>query len=73
MPKFIWIAEVATIESLSQSKAIGMLLMDATEPKDVGILAYLLKNVYIGRINGTVQSYSLPLPPFKIYHNLKPF
>lgn len=73
MPKFVWIVEVGTVESFSQNKATGMILMDATEPKKMTILAYLLENTYIGEINGADDRYSLPLPPFEIFNNLKPF
>jgi hypothetical protein len=73
MPKFVWIAEVGTTESFKAGKATGMMLMDATEPKKTEILAYFLENMYIGRSNGVVSSYSLPLRPFSIHHNLKSY
>lgn len=73
MPKFVWIAEVGTVDSFLKNKATGMILMDATEPKKTAILAYLLENTYIGEINGQFDRYTLPLPPFNIHHNLKPF
>jgi hypothetical protein len=73
MPKFVWIAEVGTRESFAAGKATGMLLMDATEPKKTEILAYFLENTYIGKINGKITEYTLPLRPFKIHQNLKSF
>jgi hypothetical protein len=73
MPKFVWIAEVGTIDSFLKGKATGMILMDATEPKKTARLAYLLENTYIGAINGVHGRYPLPLQPFNIHHNLKPF
>jgi hypothetical protein len=73
MSKFVWIAEVGTPESFAAGKATGMLLMDATEPKKNQILAYLLENTYIGKIGGEIKVLSLPLQPFKMHHNLKPF
>ena len=73
MPKFVWIAEVGTIDSFLNGKATGMILMDATEPKKTASLACLLENDYIGAIIGVHGRYPLPLQPFKIHHNLKPF
>lgn len=74
MPKFVWIAEVGTVDSFLNNKATGMILMDATEPKKTAILAYLLENTYIGPINdGQVSRYTLPLQPFNIHYNLNPF
>ena len=73
MPKFVWIAEIGNVESFNDGQATGMLLMDATEPRKTEILAYLLENMYIGTINGKQSVYSLPLRPFSIHHNLKPF
>lgn len=73
MSKFVWIAEVGTVNSFKNGKATGMILMDATEPKKQGILAYLLENSYFGPIFGQVNRYTLPFKPFKLHHNLKPF
>lgn len=73
MPKFVWIAEVGTVASFQNGKATGMLLIDATEPQKAEMLAYFAGNVYIGPINGKIGRYILPLQPFSIHHNLKPF
>ncbi|TDH25215.1 hypothetical protein EXU57_14010 [Segetibacter sp. 3557_3] len=73
MPKFVWIAEVGPPDLMADEKATGLILMDATEPKKPAILAYLLENSYIGPANGSSGQYSIPLSPFSIHKNLKPF
>jgi len=73
MPKFVWIAETGTRESFAVGKATGMLLMDATEPKKTEILARFLENTYLGKIDGIVGEYNIPLRPFRIHQNLKSY
>lgn len=73
MPKFVWIAELTTPDLVDDKKAVGMILLDATEPNQPEVLATLIKNLYLGKINDKHGAYSLPLPPFSIINNLKPF
>jgi hypothetical protein len=73
MPKFVWIAELTTPDLISQKKIAGLILMDATEPKKYAVLGSLLENSYIGTIRDQYNRYSVPLPPFSEFVNLKSY
>jgi hypothetical protein len=75
MPKFIWICELSTIEQASapDKKACGLVILDATEPRNPEVIFTLVKNLYIGILNNKYGIYTVPLPPFSIFYNLKPF
>lgn len=73
LPKFIWIAELSSTSEALAQKASGLLIFDATEPRSNMPIASLFKDLYIGELNGKIGLYALPLQPFTIFHNLKPF
>ncbi|WP_439505212.1 hypothetical protein [Sediminibacterium sp.] len=73
LPKFIWIAELSSTSEALSKKASGLLIFDATEPRSRIPIASLLKDLYIGELNGKIGLYTLPLPPFEIFQNLKTF
>lgn len=73
MPKFVWIAELATPDTLVRQQITGFILMDATEPKRYAVLASLLESSYIGTISGNYSRYKVPLQPFREFVNLESF
>ena len=73
MSKFIWIAELATPDLIEKHQCCGLVLMDATELIKAEILATLIKNLYTGILNDKAGAYSVTLPPFENFHNLKIF
>ncbi len=71
MSKFIWLTEIAAEEDHAAGKARGMILMDATDRRENGILASYFENTYIASAHGKPETIHVPLQPFSIFHNLK--
>ncbi len=74
MPKFIWVAELSTKEHFRNNKAIGMIVLDATEAND-----YVLESLLFIAINDKIikfgsegiQSLLIQLNIFDSFNNLK--
>ena len=72
MPKFIWITELSDRKLILDNLCLGMLIVDATEPKIMGLIAGLIENHYITNNLSTFAKIKIPLSPFKGYQgNLK--
>lgn len=71
MSKFIWVMEISDKNLILNNLISGMVIMDATEPKRLGIIAALIENNYIANIMDTFKLISIPLQPFTAYVNLK--
>lgn len=78
MPKFIWVAEISTIESFKNQEVIGLMLQDATDPveyspgstsKDMSVFFGLLKDQYFTILDGEVHKFSGPEKSFPEYCN----
>lgn len=76
-PRFIWVAELSDKASLTQGKARGMIILDATQPKvgEHAILGYFMDKMYIRRDeSGDLNTITLNGTPFDMYSsNLKSF
>ncbi len=73
MPKFVWLAEITTIEHLGKGKAIGMILIDATAYNydfRESILGIVYPDCYIFRQEKQFKKINMTVKPFKIYKNL---
>ena len=72
IPKFIWVVELSQPELLEKEEACGIILIDPTEPNG-NVLCTFIENKYIEPSNTDkkYEPYSLPLPPFKSFFNLK--
>lgn len=66
MPKFIWVMELSTKKEFEKGMASGLVIIDATEPKDGGFIASMLGGFYH---NSEVKDFPLPLQPFKSFAN----
>lgn len=75
MPKFIWVAEITNKEEYKNKKALGLILLDATEPSNnhkKTLLLTLIDGRVIININGDLKKISIKVPPFNMYiNNLK--
>jgi hypothetical protein len=76
MAKFIWVAELSTLELFPQKLAFGLILLDATEANENSLDALLLmlfsNNLVILTNNKELKSYPVPFGTFSIYlNNLK--
>ncbi|WP_147678857.1 hypothetical protein [Algibacter pacificus] len=69
MPKFIWIMEISDKDLIINNLISGMVIMDATEPKRLGIIAALIENTYIANDMAIFNKISIPLQPFTAYNN----
>lgn len=74
MPKFIWVAELGTKESVEKNCANGIIILDATEANlnDFRPLILCLSNnnfIPSGNKFGFFKKYELPLSQFKNYKN----
>lgn len=45
MPKFIWITEIYYEGSLKDGKCDGLIILDATEPKKLGIISFIIDDL----------------------------
>lgn len=68
MPKFIWIMEITEKELVLEGLVSGMVIIDATEPKRLGIIAALIENTYIANDMSTFKKINIPLQPFTAYN-----
>ncbi|HET8885607.1 MAG TPA: hypothetical protein VFM70_04550 [Salinimicrobium sp.] len=72
MPKFIWISELSSKKSLKQEMVDGLLIIDATQTKQHGLIAGLLGNYYFTENLNEIVKINISLQPFKSYNfNLK--
>jgi hypothetical protein len=72
MPKFIWVGELSSKELLKQQKCNGLVVLDATEANrsSTPMLFTLLTNqAHLKLNNKDIQSFSLDLPPFRMFDN----
>lgn len=67
MPKFIWITELSDRELILDNLCSGMLIVDATEPKILGLIAGLVENHYISNNLSNFAKISMALAPFRGY------
>jgi hypothetical protein len=76
MPKFIWVAEVTDKKNLDEKKAIGMIILDATEANIMYHKPFIAaffpsKSLFLEKSSGLLEEYQLNCKPFKYYtHNL---
>jgi hypothetical protein len=69
MPKFIWLAELSTRDLIKQNKANGLLIIDATETHQHGLLAGFIENHYfVHKMNKDVRMKNVPLQSFNCYN-----
>ncbi|PSL30943.1 hypothetical protein [Chitinophaga ginsengisoli] len=79
MPKFIWVGEISSRKLIKQKKAIGVIIIDATEPKltkyeSLIVSGYDQYFFYRDDISKELIRNSLSLGEFNIYtNNLKGF
>jgi hypothetical protein len=72
MPKFIWIGELTSKQLLSNKKANGLVVLDATEANRgaTPLLFAMLKDEALLKINGDdITRISIDLPPFNLFTN----
>ncbi len=69
MPKFVYITEVSTQQQLLDHKAMGMVILDATEPKGTGIIAAMLGGQYLAHDLTSLTAINLNLSPFSTYQS----
>lgn len=67
MPKFIWITELSDKKLILNNLCSGMLIIDATEPNKIGLIAGLVENHYISNNLSSFAKINIPLSPFKGY------
>jgi len=67
MPKFVWITELSNRELILDNLCLGMLIIDATEPKKIGLIAGLIENHYISSNLSNFAKISIPIKAFKGY------
>lgn len=72
MPKFVWVTEITDETLLAENLCNGLIILDATEPHNTGIVACLIENSYITLSVMNFAQASLSLQPFSMYNlNLK--
>ena len=72
MPKFIWVTEISDRTMILNDLVQGMIVLDATEPKRLGILAAVLENTFLSKDLTSLQKISVNLTPFQGFvNNLK--
>ena len=72
MPKFVWVTEITDKALLAENLFNGLIVLDATEPHNTGIVACLIENSYITLSVMSFTQASLSLQPFDMYNvNLK--
>ncbi|AYL96529.1 hypothetical protein [Mucilaginibacter celer] len=72
LPKFIWVTELSDKDHLKHGKCFGVILLDATEPKQEGVVATLLEGTYLSYDFSKFEIIDIPLHPFSVYNsNLK--
>jgi hypothetical protein len=81
MPKFIWVAEISTVDSYKSGKCNSFLIQDATEPYELSdktsvnyhsIFVGLLEKYIFRQDFGSFTKYSIFAPPFEPFKgNLK--
>jgi hypothetical protein len=74
MPKFVWIAELASEDLVFSDQRNGLVVVDATEPniadnKPLIVAAYQGEVVFFDGENDVLTKLSLPLPPFNLFLN----
>lgn len=74
MPKFVWIAEIASRHSLIDNKATGIIVLDATEPsisdnKPLLVAAYQNNLVFFDGNKDILKKIALTLHPFNRFLN----
>jgi hypothetical protein len=72
LPKFIWVTELSDKDHLKQDKCFGVIILDATEPRQEGVVATLLEGKYLSYDFSKFNIIDIPLQPFFVYNsNLK--
>ena len=74
MPKFVWIAELASKDLVLTDQRNGIIVVDATEPiivdnKPLIVAAYHGHVVFFDGENDVLTKLSLSLPPFNLFLN----
>ncbi len=67
MPKFIWLTELSDKNIIINNLCSGLLIIDATEPKIVGLIAGLIENHYISNNLSSFVTIKTPFNPFKSF------
>lgn len=73
MPKFVYVAELAYPQHVSNQEANGIIILDATEPKKANFIGSFIENKYLTVVDGHFKVEQLPLQPFKRFSNLQIF
>jgi hypothetical protein len=74
MPKFIWTTEIYDSEHFLNSDVIGLILLDATEPKSTHVIGAIIDNVFIRKNLSENISVEIPFNSFKSFNdNLKSY
>lgn len=72
MPKFIWTTEIYDAEESINDNVIGLILLDATEPKSTHVIGAIIDNVFIRKNLSENISVEIPFTSFKSFKdNLK--
>ncbi|MGX5688333.1 hypothetical protein [Arcticibacter tournemirensis] len=72
LPKFIWVTELSDKDHLKQDRCFGVIILDATEPRQEGVVATLLEGKYLSYDFSKFNIIDIPLQPFFVYNsNLK--
>jgi hypothetical protein len=68
-PKYLWIIELSTFEDVTNEKASGIIIADATEPKEQNPLCVFINKKWIIYTDGEMAAKDVSLQPFKIFTN----
>lgn len=72
MPKFIWITEIYESQYFMNENVIGLILLDATEPKSTHVIGAIIDNIFIRKNLSENISVEIPFNGFKSFKdNLK--
>jgi len=72
MPKFIWVTEIYDAEGFINQDVIGLVLLDATEPKSTHVIGAIIDNVFIRKNLSENISVEIPFESIKSFNdNLK--
>lgn len=72
MPKFIWVTEIYESQYFMDENVIGLILLDATEPKSTHVIGAIIDNIFIRKNLSENISVEIPFSGFKSFKdNLK--
>lgn len=72
MPKFIWVTEIYDDSEFLNNKCEGLIILDATEPKEFYIIGSIIEDVFLRKNNILgVQAFKVNRTTFTSFNNLK--